>query len=31
MIVEKGLVRFAHFDSKPMMDVQALLAQTLVY
>ncbi len=31
MIVEKGLVRFAHFDSKPMMDVQALLAKTLAY
>jgi peroxiredoxin len=27
MVVQRGRVNFAHFDSKPMMDVQALLAQ----
>jgi hypothetical protein len=27
MVVQRGRVNFAHFDSKPMMDVQSLLAQ----
>lgn len=27
MVVQRGRVKFAHFDSKPMMDVQSLLAQ----
>lgn len=27
MVVQRGRVKFAHFDSKPLMDVQSLLAQ----
>lgn len=27
MVIRQGIVRFAHFDTKPMMDVQTLLTQ----
>lgn len=31
MVVQRGLVKFAHFDTKPMMDVQVLIAEANWY